>query len=142
MGTWGTYDNENDEIGDEWDDFIQFAYPNEDEDDDDTFRNDPNNFTKLLQFCNKRPKTMAKYPQLLPGLILYGLSMFDNRYLLPKDFPQELANKAIFYTQLEFDDEYIKEQGWANDQERKNSLNHQLYIFSDGEKGCVSDIKN
>ena len=149
MGMWGVYDDEGDVACDYWCFFVKYLAKDEHVENRDKYiktymEEDPEEFYEKLQdyfkfdndsvvpgVCLKILKAFNQINNQDALALAFAKSELPNE--LPKDFPEVLRNNIV--TIIENSMENILKEGWRDPINRRKALNHELYIFSNGEKG-------
>ena len=147
MGAWGYYDDENDGSCDTWYEFVESidSRQNDNESDKDVilyeYNKDPIEFWKqvegfvddetILDVCWHLVKVMSgAKTQHQP---LYGIPPKSDLPLsIPSDFPEKIRMAVIDKIEAEI---LLDHDNWKDPILRQKALNHELYVFSKGEKG-------
>lgn len=166
MGAWGYYDDENDCCCDSWMDLIDQFYQKFGEKTEkelscediekivfNTLNENPDSYNfiidNFLNFSDSEKiglslnliKLLNRQDLQIQPLFGFPPDSDLNKLELPKNFPEKLTDLVIESIKIKLVD--IENEGWADNQERKKALNHELYLFSKGKFGSNGiNIKN
>jgi len=165
MGQWGFYDDEGDYVADVWisieesilPEAPEFGYGSSRTMFDITRSNAINNPEKLYQAIgkwiekHKNNKDKNEFDSMfIAGIALkvirvleklpqsdpLGSGIFDSGIpeKLPNGYPEWLREEALHAVEISLNNTKLLSQ-WGNPKERKNALQHELFLFSNGIKG-------
>ena len=158
MGWWGYYDDENDSTADVWIGLCEHFFKNNRSVNYiiDYMGDHENRFYhclfKYLKKLYKRDPIQGNF--IVPGVCLTLFKLLNDLPIqgrpftnipppaelpaVPKDFPNDIA--LLVVSCLTESMKILENECWANPNDRKGALNHEMYLFSRGNRGESRNI--
>lgn len=141
MGAWGHYDDQNDPVQDEFCRFMALLGIDSMNREVLALRireDDGYIYNTLVEFSE------GINDRNIAGLVLSVMKSAYNQNsdhsvipsTIPKNFPPSLIERSLRCSKNSLN--LIKDEGWRKPEDRKEALEHQIYLFSNGKEGRIS----